>query len=172
MDWIESGGGPLSLIPIELLALWGGVQRSSIGTQNTDYDRACQVNGELAVLRVDDGSALVLGDEPLTTAWRVSEAGGCLLRWVYGSSEADLLSGVPEAEAQKFPGAPHVEFVTGPSGECVLIDAADPGDQPLGPHLTIRLVPGRYTVDTVLVDVDPENRLLGHRLRPLCANAS
>ncbi len=144
--------------------MWGGDRRSSVEAEETDYDRACEVRDEVAVIASGEGSALVLGDEPLATGWWPTEHGGWLLRWVYGSSEADLLRGVPRAGAEQFPSGPHLEFTTGTSGECILIDAADPGDEPLRSQLSIRLVPGSYKVDTMLVDVDPENRLLVHRL--------
>ena len=164
MSWIDSNGGPLCLIPKEFLSSWGGCFG---GRPPTDYDSACEALGDIAILGVGGGggSALVLGGQPLATAWHSTMNGGALLRWVYGSSEGELRAGALQIETEAFPCEPKVVFVTGPSGECILFDAAEPGVELVGPHLTVHMAPGAYCVDTILADIDDENRLLVHRVR-------
>ncbi len=79
--WMESGGGPLLLVPGEYLPFWGGIDPPTDGRQivahfryggddapATDYDRACDVDDYLGVIEVGSGCGVVLGDEPLPTA--------------------------------------------------------------------------------------------------------
>jgi len=61
-EWIQSDGGPLLLIPSELLHDWGGDTAS-------DDRRACEVVDEIAPLDLGAGMGLVLGEEPHMTSW-------------------------------------------------------------------------------------------------------
>ena len=72
ITWVNSGGGPLIVIPVEVAHLWrgdGGLG-CPMGTcrwsgrrvlKHTDYGRACGVDDYLGVLAVGPGECLVLG---------------------------------------------------------------------------------------------------------------
>src|SRR5215203_1744748 len=106
LSWLESGGGPLLLIPGEYLSLWEGIDPPTDGRQivaksrwnadnaaATDHDRACDVADYLGLIDIGDGNGLILGDEPLPTAWLPDEIafGGILVRWVHAESEQEVL---------------------------------------------------------------------------------
>ncbi|MDX3771767.1 MULTISPECIES: Imm21 family immunity protein [unclassified Streptomyces] len=62
LTWLETEGGPFIVVPRSALVHW-------LGTEG-DYDRACEVMDLVGVLALPDGAeALVLGDEPLSTAY-------------------------------------------------------------------------------------------------------
>ncbi|WP_394837692.1 Imm21 family immunity protein [Pendulispora rubella] len=46
--WIDSNGGPLVFMPVEVVSTWGGIQKE--GSQMTDYDRACTARDEIAII--------------------------------------------------------------------------------------------------------------------------
>ena len=106
--WIQSNGGPLLLLPAELLRQWGG-------TATADYERACTVQDEIAVLDVGNGVGLVLGDEPHQTAWAPADDGGLLVRWVYADDEADVWAAVDTIRESDFEPSSVTSFVIGPS---------------------------------------------------------
>ena len=116
---MESGGGPLIVIPEVVLPFWSGADGDET---SSDYDRACDVDGYIGLVPVGDTRALVLGDEPASTAFLPEH--GTFVRWCAADSEDELLAGVPAAlEAAVW--EPEVHWnVPGP---VVLFDAAWPG---------------------------------------------
>lgn len=173
-SWVASHGGPLLLLPQVLLAQWTGIKPSrdenakttdfrwnSEQPEASDYDRACDVPGYTGVLRVADSWSLVIGDEPLPTRWIRREYGGLLVRWNFGPSDAavervieELPEGLPWEEEEVF------EVTSSP---LVLFDSAEPGQEVLGPHAVIELVPGRYRIDQGMYT--PESDLSLHLVR-------
>src|SRR5689334_17973405 len=97
MQWVESAGGPLIVVPLELAQSWRGIEAVP-GDPVTDYDRACDVDDYLGVLEVGPGRGLVLGDEPMRTAFVPSADGGILVRWGYAPSEDAVLRVLETAE--------------------------------------------------------------------------
>lgn len=85
---VESGGGPLIVVPEQELAVWRGADED-------DYGRACDVDGYIGLVRVGGSDALVLGDDPASTAYL--PAHGAFVRWCAADSEADVLDGVEAA---------------------------------------------------------------------------
>ncbi|MFF8029244.1 Imm21 family immunity protein [Streptomyces sp. NPDC007896] len=61
VEWIESGGGPLIVIPEASLSAWRGAG----GDDWEDYDRACDVDGHVGLIAVGQSRALVLGFDPV-----------------------------------------------------------------------------------------------------------
>ena len=190
LAWMNSAGGPLLLVPGELLLSWGGVCPPTDGrkieatfrwdgpdSSACDYDRACDVDGYLALLEIGDGQGLVLGGDPMGTAWWPLMAsdgtgacmGGILIRWFYADSEADVIEAVarvPEA-AWADDG---LALVVGQE-PLYLMDSASPGGE-LGEfvhedHLKIHLPAGRYAVATAVVEPDPHTSLVLHQLKPV-----
>lgn len=174
LTWIGSGGGPLLLLPRDLLADWYGFDDLSphhapaSPVDVSDYDRACRIAREyLARIDVGAGGGIVLGDEPLDTTY-VEQPGGTavIVRWVFANARAEA-----EDELSRLPPPPeaqgNVDIVTGPDG-LVLFDAACSGSDILNdncPYLTIALAPGTYRADTMSWEPRTDSRFLLHHLR-------
>lgn len=149
VEWVESGGGPLIAIPEVVLPFWAGADGDEL---SSDYDRACEVDGQIGLLPVGDTRALVLGDDPASTAFLPEH--GMFVRWCAADSEAALLARVPQAlDVAEW--EPEVQWdVPGP---VVLFDAAWPGNESVRTdHLRVSLEPGRYTVRAAYVEPGPE----------------
>ena len=176
LQWVQSNGGPLLVLPRALLEGWEGTEeperyrgveaRSRWNPEGpaTDYDRACDVTDLVGTVPVGSGEGLVLGDEPLATTWWPSEAvqGGLLVRWEYAEADAMVrrwISAVPAHLAW----APGVRFRFD-EGPLVLFDSAEPGLDPLGVRLEITLEAGTYEVQTTRWRPDASTSLLLHRL--------
>ncbi|MEV0242545.1 immunity 21 family protein [Streptomyces sp. NPDC050674] len=152
VEWVESGGGPLIAVPETVLPFWAGADGEETAS---DYDRACEVDGQIGLLPVGDCTALVLGDEPASTAYLPDH--GLFVRWCAGDVEDELLASVPAATAEAEWGPRTSWKVPGPVR---LFDAAWPGtgladtDQ-----VRVALEPGTYTVRTARVRPGPETWL-------------
>ncbi|MFD7626310.1 Imm21 family immunity protein [Streptomyces sp. NPDC059851] len=158
-EWIESGGGPLIVVPEQFLTSWQGCDFEST-TGDDDYSRACEVEGHLGVIPVGRAEALVLG-EPLSTTY-VPEH-GCFVRWIGADSEDALLDGVEQAlEAASW----EAEVVWEVPGPVVLLDSGWPGVP--GPNaefddlgrLRIDLEAGRYLVRAAYAKPAPRTTMV------------
>jgi hypothetical protein len=176
LRWIDSGGGPLLLVPGELRLAWRGtdipeepvVSRfrwAGPGTPATDYDRACDVEGYVGIIPVGGGTALVLGDAPHSTAWwPLRSGGGILVRWEYAPSEERV-----EAALEELSGLAWEEtgltFRAG-AEPVWLFDSAYAGRraEECG-YLTIPQVRGTYQIAMAWHHPDEETALLLHWLR-------
>jgi len=179
MNWVCSAGGPLIVASAEIARLWRGgfgrqateAGRGPSGESISDYARACGVDGYLGTLRVGPGGVLVLGDEPMRTAFVSKPDGGVLTRWMYAENEADVQRAVEEIPESVWEATPH-NIEVGQRG-ILVFDAAYPGDE-LPPTedgwaealwIHIELPPGVYLVDTADYQPDGSTRLILHRLR-------
>ncbi|MFE2304618.1 Imm21 family immunity protein [Streptomyces sp. NPDC059411] len=153
MTWWETEGGPFVLVPRDALSHWSGTEG--------DYDRACAVMGLVGVLELPDGAeALVLGDEPLSTAYLPEHR--VLARWCYAESAegvADIIvAGLTAAEWDEGP-------VLHTSGGLVMFDAAYFGNEvgALVAGTVLDLGAGRYRVDSAEVEPDDLTSFRLHR---------
>ncbi|MFJ6054881.1 immunity 21 family protein [Streptomyces sp. NPDC092307] len=155
VDWVESGGGPLVVVPAEVLMRWEGADGEG---PESDYDRACAVVGDTGLLTVGPSQALVLGDEPASTTYLPEH--GVFVRWVAAESEAELLGSVEAALEDAAWEDGQVWHVPGP---VVLFDSAWPGSE-VEPdnHARVELTPGRYEVRAALArpNLDTEFQLV------------
>jgi hypothetical protein len=150
--WVESGGGPLIAVPETVLPFWSGADGEETAS---DYDRACEVDGYVGLLPVGDSTALVLGDEPASTAFLPDH--GTFVRWTAAHSEAELLASVPLA-LHSAEWEPEVQWDV--PGTVLLFDAAWPGeDSARTDHVRVTLEPGRYAVRAAQVQPGPETWL-------------
>ncbi|MFF7353590.1 MULTISPECIES: immunity 21 family protein [Streptomyces] len=162
LEWVESGGGPLIAVPETVLPFWAGADSEEL---DTDYDRACEVDGYVGLLPVGDSAALVFGDEPAATSFLPDHA--TFVRWSAANSEEELLAEVPAALDTAAWGSEVQWRVPGP---VLLFDSAWPGGSAEGQeHLRIDLAPGSYAVRAAYVQPGPETwvglvqlRRLGH----------
>ena len=176
MRWISSEGGPLLLLEEEQLSKWGGVidlmtgppakTSYSPGGKPTDYDRACSVEWYVGLIDIGTEHCVVLGGEPLQTAWMPCRAasGGMVIRWVFGESENEFLSWI-----DKVPGAifrPDGSFVVkGP--RLLLFDSAVAGrnvKKRPEEYLSIEMEPGVYEIETAIYQPDARTSMVVHRL--------
>ncbi len=174
--WIESGGGPLLLLPEALLSAWEGAKAPTVprvieaqsrwkeGGPATDYDRACDLRTEIDVLEVGSGYGLVLGDEPLPTSWKSAPErdGGLLIRWVSAEGDDEVANAVEHVPPDLFTEPTLVvEF---DHVQLHMFDAALPGESGRIQGLRVELKPGLYAVDSARYTPDFETELLLHRL--------
>jgi hypothetical protein len=131
VTWIEANGGPLLLLPVDLLPAWDGIRPPADGREIVgrfrwnpegrpcDYDRACDVDDYIAPIPVGGGHGLVLGDIPAATAWLASADGngGSLARWVCGPNEGHFLACARSAPPDAFT-EPSVTFDVEPRSWC------------------------------------------------------
>jgi hypothetical protein len=182
LTWVSSTGGPLIVLPKAACRTWSGIEPSrepgatarfrwgDPSDPPSDYDRACDVTGRVAVLGSGASSALVLGDMPLMTTWWPLVAGGYFVRWVYADSEADALRGLSSVPARSFR-SDRVTFRFD-SGPLLLFDSSVPGawlTRRGGPKPTIDTIdlpPGEYRVSTCVYNPDEQTQLVLHRLAP------
>lgn len=153
LAWLETEGGPFVVVPRDALSHWSGTEG--------DYGRACEVVELVGVLDLPDASeALVLGDEPLSTAYLPEHR--VLVRWCYAESEegvADIvLAGLPSAEWDEGP-------VLKTTGELVMFDAAYFGTEVgnLADGTVLELGAGRYRVDSASIEPDHLTSFRVHR---------
>jgi len=160
-DWraIESAGGPLVLLPDRARGGWAGVA-------GDDYQRACDVDGYLGVVDVGDDQALVIGDEPASTALLPTRAADSLViaKWTYGPDRASVVASLRGVRLDQFPAAPEVRFAFRSSPQ-LLFDSGSPGDQ-VEEHLTARLPAGQYVASTLVFEPTRDISLVLHWVRP------
>ncbi len=141
------------------------------GESASDYARACGIDGYLGTLDVGPGRALILGDDPMQTAFVSKPGGGVLVRWMHADDEEDLRRAVdviPESIWK-----PTLHEVEVAQEGILVFDSAWPGDDLPPPEggragflwIHIELPPGTYLVDTADYEPDSSTRLILHRLR-------
>lgn len=119
MRWISSSGGPLVFIPQVAMNEW----RGALG-EGVDYELACAIESYAGLVRWNSMDILVLGDEPLQTAARITPDRLIFIRWMYAPDEDSILRcpdpdklGVPvEAIRWVVRGGAHVLFDAGVEG--------------------------------------------------------
>ncbi|MFD3329499.1 Imm21 family immunity protein [Streptomyces sp. NPDC058701] len=153
LTWLETEGGPFIVVPRTALLHWSGT--------DGDYDRACEVMDIVGVLALSDGAeALVLGDEPLSTAYLPEHR--VLVRWCYAESEdavADIIrAGLPTTDWEEGP-------VLSTTGELLLFDAAYFGSEAgtLTASTVLELAAGRYRVDSASIEPNDLTSFRVHR---------
>jgi len=83
--WVNSAGGPLICATLTASMSWRG--NSPLGSDEpTDYQRACGQTALLSTLPCGDGRVLVLGDEPLQSAFHRGDSGLVIVRWISAAS--------------------------------------------------------------------------------------
>jgi hypothetical protein len=162
-QWIDSGGGPLLLLEEHLLGYWKGFNFSK---QNpnfvTDYDLACEIDDYLGVIEVGSGYGLVLGGEPMSTAWLpfTDTKNGLLIRWMFAENENAVIDAVNNLQSVTWQKTGiKIDF----SGDrLILFDSACVGNQ-VDEKLEIEISEGRYSVETAHHQPNKETSLILHR---------
>lgn len=169
LRWIESSGGPLILLSSRDLAAWSGHNvQQVLGEPNvsaTDYERACDIEDSIGTLPVADSEGIILGDEPMPTAWYpVSPTLGIFARWVYGEDQEQVLQYLENIDERIWQPS-NISFAVG-SEPLYLFDAVLPGAD-VAEYLAIYLYQGDYVFDIGTIRVGDQVELVVHRLRQI-----
>lgn len=162
--WLDSTDfARYALVPEELLPSWTGTEPDEV------------MAAYVSAVRVAGRDVLTLGGEPLPVAWLAESL--TFARWYAADDDTGLLPAVEEAKsADGWEDVLQVDL----GGRYVLTDAADDGDrilghlrdargvrQPQGPEvLRVEVPSGRYLVQSLLVEPDPDTRFMLERLSP------
>jgi hypothetical protein len=153
LTWLDAA--PLVLVHASLAGTWRGAPAES--------DRMKRA-GELGIVDIDGGQALLFGDEGTRTTWLARESGGLVVRWVHATNEAQVLAAAEKgADATWIPTG--TLFTTKP-GDHLLFDARAPGADTSHRRVAMKLTGGRYDVSIARID-DGEASLSILRLYPL-----
>jgi hypothetical protein len=158
VEWVESSGGPLVVVPEAGLPSWSG---SDSGEPEADYDRACEIDDWVGLIPVGGEAALVLGGDPASTAFLPEQ--GLFVRWCAAESESALFESVGVAiESAVW----EPELVWTVPGPVVLFDAVFSGAEVDGEdHVVAPVEPGRYAVRAAYVEPNPLTSLVLVQLR-------
>jgi Immunity protein 21 len=154
MNWIQTTGGPLVLLPQIGQEAWGGAEGVA-----SDYDKACRVSDYLGVVDFRGQLALVLGDEPHQATILACIGEQLIVRWVYAQNANAIVERVCAGRW----GLP-VEVLAWSAQESdfVLRDSALPG-RVLGTQLEVSLPTGNYCIETYAIK-EAEVSAIIHRL--------
>lgn len=172
LKWIYSNGGPLIFLAQNLLAYWYGID-SAGRDHNTwnpndsasDYNRACGVQDVVGFLDVASGHALILGDEPLSTAWwPISEnTDGIFVRWIAANNDIEILQSLQALALYLFP-APEF-FMEINDKTSYLFDSAVSGIEIVeNDCIEVTLEKGTYAISIFEYRPNGTSRLLLHRM--------
>ncbi len=132
LKFVESNGGPLIVVPGEVVADWHGVYNAQgefiFETEPCDYDRACHYRAPKPfAIAVGKMKALVLpGSMP--TAWYPVKDGGLFIRWGGADSAAALLQVALDLPPAKWR-ATRIHLVIGQKKSLFLFDSAEDGSK-------------------------------------------
>jgi len=162
LQWINSAGGPLVCASPAAGREWRGTQGSSIGVARSDYERACDEMDYVGAIAGGSSQVLVLGDEPLQSAFVVKDEGVLVVRWVScvsseraASAIAQLPSALPSIEVP-------IKFRLEDRG-LIMFDAALDSIDPAA-CAGVDLKPGVFTVTTEKYKSEGAYEFLVHRL--------
>ncbi|MEU8662783.1 Imm21 family immunity protein [Actinoplanes philippinensis] len=145
ITWVESGGGPLVVVPETSLPDWRGVDPEDLDDTD-DSARACAVTGLAGVIAVGAAGAraLVLADDPASSCF-VPEI-RAFVRWNAANDADSLIDAARTVVAD-----PAVSWddcgVWETDGPAVLLDAGDDGADPgSGNRAPVAVDAGRWRV--------------------------
>jgi hypothetical protein len=158
--WISSAGGPLVCMEQTLAFHWKGEDQSKY----SDYRCACNISDYLGVLPVHKGFSLVLGDMPLETAiYLEKHCMQMIIRVFYKNPDINLVNNIENID-RSISDRPkeNLEF-TFNSSSIVIFDSALPGNDIVNDSLKFSIMPGRYGIETHLLNPDPQTSMLVHK---------
>jgi hypothetical protein len=164
VEWINSGGGPLICAESDIVTQWMGTQGLSAvdSVARSDYERACATTEYLQSILCGKGEVLVLGDEPLQSAFLTEQVDQPVIaRWVYAQSRQEAEAALAKNLAEAFEISPRIKFQV-KDGIIVLFDSALPGSEAT-PAFTYSIEAGRYEATTEKLEIKGRYSFLIHR---------
>ena len=166
MGWINSTGGPLICAERHIAGNWMGTLGLSAGAVMgliTDYDRACATVDYIDVIPCGIGNVLVLGDEPLQSAFVLTEKGRLVIaRWVYAQAAQDGNAILSRFLDDAYEISERVPFQI-EEGTMVLFDSGQQGSGAMASHERSRGEAGLYHVTTEKLELKRVFSFLIHR---------
>ena len=165
MEWINTTGGPLICAEKHVAANWRGANGLSTGgvaRLTTDYDRACATAEYLEVIRCGAANVLVLGDEPLQSAFVPTDTGLFIARWTYLKSNQDVNLILPASIADASEISDRIAFQI-EQGDLKLFDSALQGADVITDSTGAHIAPGLYSVTTEKLELKRIFSFLIHR---------
>jgi predicted DNA-binding WGR domain protein len=164
LRFVGTEGGPLMVLPEELLPSWNGVYdaegRYIYETDHCDYTRACEWEGSwIRNIVVGEGIGLVLHSDS-AASFLPDDTGGVFIRWSAADSAAPLVHALLRAPKSKWKRT-GISVKVGPSQGLVLFDAARKGsglkdlpgnefmERGMRWALRVELARGTYAVDQI-----------------------
>lgn len=163
--WICSGGGPLLCASPMVMRKWRGTQGSSVGQLESDYDRACGQADYASAISCGQSQVLVLGDEPLQSAFIVYPTGLVVIRWVSCISLESAEHAISLLPA-KLPEIEEAIHFLLEEDRVEMFDAAWDGKDVVE-SLSVSLSVGQFAITTELYKADGLFEFLVHRFIPL-----
>ncbi|WCM91303.1 immunity 21 family protein [Acidovorax sp. NCPPB 2350] len=160
--WIRTSGGPLVVASKICADIWMGVDGSSAGHTDSDYKLACDVEDYVDTIDCGGSKVLILGDEPLQSAFFVVDDVLFVARWVYCESYelADsVIRTIPASNPCELSG---VQFLQNDSS-MILFDSATSLKFSNGDYSEINAPPGDYIVTTESLRRDKSHEFIIHR---------
>ena len=161
IQWIDTNGPPLCGI-VETARHWAGTEGSSVGEARSDYTRACEVTDYVGKIACGPGEILLLGDEPLRSAfYYLADQALVIARWWSCESIDRAERALAELPSQLFVLEDYVSFVAN-TASLVMFDAAHRGTEPDDYRLAT-IAPGAYSVTSEKYELPGVFRFLIHR---------
>lgn len=161
INWIETVGPPLCGLA-HVVREWGGSEASSIDQEQTDYSRACNVANYIEVIACGAGQALLLGDEPLPSAFHSVDNTLFIVRW-WSCESDDRAEAALHRIPSRLPSLQGVVPFEARAASLVMFDAARSGSHYLEDYRTVDLEVGSYVVTSERYEVDGAFDFLIHR---------
>lgn len=162
--WICSGGGPLLCASPTAIRKWRGIQGSSIEQLKSDYDRACEQTDYISAIACGSSQVLVLGDEPLQSAFIQHSTGLIVIRWVSCASTEFAERAILQLPAELPEIEESIQFKLGEDG-IEMLDSACDGANSME-SLSANASPGKFTISTERYKFDGLFEFLVHRFNP------
>ena len=145
--WIYTDGAPFICADPATRKQWRGIQGSSTGRDESDYERACNEPAYLGWIACSPSQVLVLGDEPAQAAFLVTPSGPAIARWIACESMrladsvlAKIPSDLPHLQ-------PAVRFTVS-HPELWMFDASADGTVDTSISAAVNIEPGVFNVTT------------------------
>lgn len=169
MKWLKSGGGPLICVDHQLAQYWNGTLNAETASPSpipseSDYDRACGIQGYLGLIQIRDGYGLILGDMPLeTTVVQPNPRTLFIVRLFYIEPGIDVLK-ILDTNANDYfdedDESVNFQVVHSP---IMVFDSAYAGYEEDKNIISVEVPLGNYAVRTKTINQDRKASLLVHK---------
>ena len=164
IDWIDTNGPPLCGTT-DIAGSWRGTDGTSVGQEKSDYARACAVDAYLGKIVCGSGEVLLLGDEPLRSAFYLASQTLIIARW-WSCESADRANRALREIPPQLPSIDDGVRFTALTSALVMFDAARQGSEP-GNLRRATIAPGAYSVSSENYEVLGTFKFIVHRFRPI-----